>query len=187
MIAKDPAHNKSNRVNAGSTESGGPAYVAIGKLRRPHGIKGDILMEVYTDFPERLKAGKRVFLGNEYKSMILGSIRSNKDLLILSFRGVETLEEAELLRNEVVFVPTKNLPPLPDGEYYHHELIGMRVIDTENNFEGVLVDILETGANDVYLVKDKDGKEVLLPAISEVILSINLEHGVISVRQPEYL
>lgn len=164
-----------------------PAFLVIGKLRRPHGVRGEVQMEVYTDFPERLRPGKQVFIGDDHIPALVEKVRQHKNLLILSFRGYDSCETVEPFRNMLVFVSTKNLPALPEGEFYHHELIGLKVIDIQSGYIGSLVEILETGANDVYLVKDQEGKEILLPAINNVIISIDLDEGVMKVRQPEYL
>jgi 16S rRNA processing protein RimM len=94
--------------------------------------------------------------------------------MLVRFRGVKNPEEAGLYRNTWVYVPTADRPALPEGEYYHHQLIGLNVISDEGRELGTLVDILETGANEVYVVRDANGDEVLLPAISPVILDISL-------------
>ena len=85
-----------------------------------------------------------------------------------------TPEDAGLYRNTWVYVPTADRPELPEGEYYHHQLLGLNVVTTEDRELGILADIIETGANDVYVVRDADGNEVLLPAIPPVILDVNL-------------
>jgi len=159
---------------AGSPTVGEPEYLVVGFLRRPHGVKGEILMDVHTDFPERLKTGLTVFVGNEYQPMVLASRRPHAAGLLVRFHGIKTPEEAGLYRNTWVYVPAANRPELPEGEYYHHQLLGLNVITDEGVDLGVLVDILETGANDVYVVREADGKETLLPAIPSVILDIRI-------------
>jgi len=161
-------------AETGSPTSGEPEYLVVGFLRRPHGIKGEILMDVHTDFPERLKTGLTVFVGDEYQPMVIASRRPHAAAMLVRFRGIKTPEEAGLYRNTWVYVPSANRPELPEGEYYHHQLIGLNVITDENRDLGVLVDILETGANDVYVVRDTDGRETLLPAIPPVILDVKL-------------
>ena len=158
----------------GSPTVGEPEYLVVGFLRRPHGVKGEMLMDVRTDFPERLKTGMTVFVGDAYQPMVLVSRRQHAAGMLVRFRGIKTPEEAGLYRNTWVSVPTADRPDLPEGEYYHHQLIGLRVITDEDVELGKLVDIIETGANDVYVVREADGSEILLPAIPSVILDIGL-------------
>jgi 16S rRNA processing protein RimM len=161
-------------VETGSPTVGEPEYLVVGFLRRSHGIRGELLMDVRTDFPERLKTGKTVFVGDSYQPMVIASLRSISIGMLVRFRGIKTPEEAGQYRNTWVYVPTANRPALPEGEYYHHQLVGMNVVTDEDHQLGVLADILETGANDVYVVRDPDGNEILLPAIPPVILEVRL-------------
>lgn len=160
--------------DTGSPTVGEPEYLVIGFLRRPHGVKGEIIMDVHTDFPERLKTGMTVFVGDDYQPMVIASRRPHGSGMLVRFRGIKSPEEAGLYRNTWVYVPTANRPQLPEGEYYHHQLVGLAVVTEEGRELGVLADILETGANDVYVVRDADGNETLLPAIPSVILEVSL-------------
>jgi 16S rRNA processing protein RimM len=156
---------------------GGPVYLAVGQLRRPHGVRGEILMTVLTDFPERIKPKKRLFVGDQYEPLVVSSLRDHADGMLISFHGFDTPEAVGRFRNQYVFVAAADVPPLPDGEYYHHQLIGLQVLSESDEHLGTLTEILETGANDVYVVTDDTGKEILLPAIPAVILDIDVERG----------
>lgn len=160
---------------SGSPSKGEPVYLAVGLLRRPHGVHGEILMEVYTDFPERLKDGTTVYLGGKHKPVTLRHTRYHNDGLLLSFEGVETPESAGLLRNQIVNVKTATRPALPAGQYYHHQMIGMIVMEDSGDELGRLTEIIETGANDVYVVTSEEGKELLLPSIKQVVLDVDVE------------
>jgi 16S rRNA processing protein RimM len=170
MAAKKPQA----AVETGSPTVGEPEYLVVGFLRRPHGIRGEMLMDVHTDFPERLKTGKTVFVGDEYQPMVIASLRAHAAGMLVRFRGVRSPEDAGLYRNTWVYVPTADRPTLPAGEYYHHQLVGLNVFTDEGRELGVLVDVLETGANDVYVVRAADGTETLLPAIPPVVLEVRL-------------
>jgi len=161
-------------AGTGSPSVGEPEYLVVGFLRRPHGVKGEILMDIHTDFPERLKTGMTVFVGDEYQPMVVASRRPHAAGMLVRLRGIKSPEDAGLYRNTRVYVPAADRPELPEGEYYHHQLIGLNVVTDDGRELGLLVDILETGANDVYLVRDTAGNEVLLPAIPPVILEIKL-------------
>ncbi len=157
-------------------------FLAVGLLRRSHGLKGDMVMEVLTGFPERLRAGRTVFVGETHEPMQIASLRGHEQGRIIGFAGIQTPEETAPLRNQLVFIKAAGLPQLPEGEYYHHELLGLSVVDESGSPLGVLAQILETGANDVYLVKTPAGKELLFPAIEDVILEVNLERRQMRVR-----
>ena len=160
---------------SGSPSKGEPVYLAVGLLRRPHGVHGEILMEVYTDFPERLEDGTTVFLGAKHKPATIRHIRHHNEGLLFSFEGVDTPESAGLLRKQLVYVKTATRPALPAGQYYHHQMIGMTVVDDSGNELGKLTEIIETGANDVYVVLSGTGKELLLPSIKQVVLDVDVE------------
>ena len=168
---------------SGSPDSGEPEFLAVGKLKRPHGIKGEIRMSVWTDYPERLKPGSIVYVGKTPKPVLIHSIRWHGEDLLVSFKEFPTRENVGLLRNQVVTVPIDDLPPLPEGEIYIHEMIGMEVLDVDTgSLLGIVTEIIETGANDVFVVRDHLGIEILLPDIDEVILSVAVEEKQIRVH-----
>jgi 16S rRNA processing protein RimM len=166
----------------GSPSGGEPVYLAVGYLRRPHGLRGDLLMEVHTDFPERLQPGVKVFIGNGHAPLTITRVRTHNNGLIIGFRGVETPEAAGRYRNAVVSVPIKDRPALPEGKYYHHQLVGLRVDADSGETLGLLTEIVVTGANDVYVVTNESGQQLLLPAIEPVILGVDIKAGVLKVH-----
>jgi len=168
------SRKKTATTGTGSPPVGEPEYLVVGFVRRPHGVKGEMLMTVHTDFPERLKTGMTLYAGEQYQPMIVASMRQHAKGLLIRFRGIKTPEDAGRLRNTWVYVPTADRPGLPEGEYYHHQLLGLSVIADDGQLLGKVVDIVETGANDVYVVLNEDGNEVLLPAIPSVILDVEL-------------
>lgn len=160
---------------SGSPPVGEPDFLVVGKLRRPHGVRGEILMDVYTDFPERLKTGVIVYIGPEHTPAHIRSTRWQPPAMLIAFEQYGTREEAGELRNLLVQVRADDRPPLGEGEYYHHQLLGMQVVEESGENLGVLSGILETGANDVFVVTTQEGREVLLPATDEVLLEIDLD------------
>ncbi len=161
--------------NAGSEEINEPAFLVLGKLRRAHGVYGEISMEIYTDMLELLEPGRIVLVGETHHAYTISNTRWKQDLLLLKFVGIEDRTLVSELTNSLVFVKPSDLPPLSDEEIYYHQLIGLHVYDVDNLYLGVLKEILQTGANDVYLIQDELGNEVLIPAIEDMILEINLE------------
>ena len=156
--------------NAPGSPDGEPVYLAVGFLRRAHGLRGEIIMDLHTDFPERLRNGRKLFVGEGHKAMTLAGARPHAKGMLVKFQGIETPEDAGQLRNQWVYVRAADVPSLSEGKLYQHELFGFGVVDEDGNRLGELVEIIETGANDVYVVKGESGKEILLPAIPSVIL-----------------
>ena len=177
IVPTEPPSN-----DTGSPLKGEPVFLVVGKLRRAHGLAGDILMEVITDFPERMRSGREVFIGEEHTPVHLQKSHVHPPFLLLKFREFDTPEEVGKFRNSIVYVRADSLPPLPEGEYYQHQLVGLQVVTEDGQSLGILTEVLETGANDVYIVKAADGKEVLLPAIHDVILGVNLAEKTMVVR-----
>jgi len=162
---------------AGSPVEGEPLFLVVGKLRHSHGLRGEILMEVITDFPERIRQGKTLLVGESYQPMRVTSRRVHGENLLLAFEGINSAEEVGRIRNQWVYVTANDRPSLSEGEYYHHQLIGLQVTSEDGLELGKITGILETGANDVYIIRSESGNEVLLPAIHSVILNIDLDKG----------
>ena len=153
--------------------TGEPVYLTVGFLRRPHGVQGEIIMDLHTDFPDRMRRGRKLLVGENHQPMTLTSVRPHQNGLLVKFKGIETPEAAGAFRNHWVYIQTTDAPPLPEGQVYQHELFGFQVLDEDGNLLGELTEILETGANDVYVVRDESGREILLPAIPSVILDLD--------------
>ena len=172
--------------NIGSP-TGEPLYLSLGFLRRPHGVHGEIIMDLHTDFPERLRQGRKLFVGDDYKPLTLESIRPHGKGVLIKFMAIDTPEAAGQFRNQWVYAKSKDLPPLPAGQHYQHELLGISVVDENGNSLGTLTEIIQTGANDVYVVRDDSGKEILLPNIPSVVLSLDFEMQIMRVHLLEGL
>jgi len=166
----------------GSPKNGEPVFLVVGKLGRPHGLAGEINLTVMTDFPERLTAGKIVYLGERKIEATIRTSRRDNARLLLAFTGIDDRSRAEALRNQLVFVKSSEVPPLDPGELYIHQLIGLRVVLEDGNLLGRVSEILNTGANDVYVVRTESGQEILLPAIDQVILGVDVQSETMRVR-----
>jgi len=170
-----------DRKNTGSP-TGEPLYLSVGFFRRPHGVHGEIIMDLHTDFPERMKKGRKIFVGEDHKPMTFENVRPHAHGMLIKLKGVDTPEGAGMYRNQWVYVKKKDAPALPDGQYYKHELFGLKVVDENDQPLGDLVEIIETGANDVYVVRDESGREILLPAIPSVVLDLQPARGFVRVH-----
>lgn len=167
--------------------NGEPVYLTVGFLRRPHGVRGEIVMDLHTDFPERLKRGRKLLVSEDHTPLSIQSVREHQNGVLIKFGGIDTPEDAGKFRNQWVYVKASDVPPLPEGKLYQHELFGFKVVDENENLLGELVEIIETGANDVYVVKDDSGRELLLPAIPSVILNLDVERRLMRVHVLEGL
>jgi 16S rRNA processing protein RimM len=183
MSRKRTQIQKTQASSSGSPMPGEPEFLAVGKLRRPHGVRGEMLMTVWTDFPERLQPGRQVFVGESYQSLCIKNMRGHEQNSLISFDEYDSREDVGRLRNQVVFVRTSDLPPLPDDEFYLHQLLGLRVVqDKDDILLGMVAEIIETGANHVFLVR-RDGKsDILIPDVDLVVLNIDLNKREIRVH-----
>jgi 16S rRNA processing protein RimM len=171
-----------NKTETGSAPISEPEFVLVGILRRPHGLRGEAQVTIETDFPERLQPGVKLYLGDQHAPVTIRSQRPIDDGLLLAFEEFPDRNAIEHLRNAPLFTHVNDSPALPPGRYYRHQLIGLRVVDEEQGELGTLAQILETSANDVYLVRSERFGEVLLPAIDEVVLAVDLEHKQVRVK-----
>ncbi len=168
--------------NARSLLPAEPGLLAVGKLLHPHGVRGEMLMEIYTDFPERLQPGVILYLGPTGETLQLTRRRLHKDGLLLTFEGYTTPEAVGQFRNHILYVHSDDRPLLAEGEYYHHQLLNLPVRSDDGRFLGVVSEIIETGASDVLVVKPEFGAEVLIPIVDSFIQQIDLRNGEIIVR-----
>lgn len=175
--------------NEGSTKSSGVLqpelrYLAIGRIVRAHGIKGEVSVTVLTDFPERFGSTEWVYVGNETDADAyrLQSHRWHKNNVLLTLDGVTDRTHAQQLTGQLVQVPMADAVPLPEGSYYVYQLVGLQVFTTAGEPLGTVVDIFETGANDVLVVQNEAQQEILLPSIPDVLKSADLDQKRITVE-----
>ena len=175
-------------TKAGYQSKGKPAFVAIGKFRRPHGIHGEIVMDNITINTSSIVKGTALFVGERHLEVTVHSARKTHKGMLVSLEGYLDRDLAGEFRNHFVYFRTEDLPELPAGEFYLYKLIGMRVLTEDSDYLGTIHEVMETGANDVYVVKKQpDSAELLLPAIESVILNINFDAEEVTVKLPEWL
>ncbi len=164
-----------------------PNHLIIGRIAGAHGLRGECRMVLITNHPEALRTLKTCYLGEEQTAYSIRRIHllpGGKEAIIRFFE-ISAPEAAADLKGQRVWVEREALPPLPEGELYHYQLLGLDVQKEDGTPLGRLAEIIETGANDVYVVRGVTG-EVLLPAIEQVIVQIDLDAGVMTVRPQEY-
>jgi 16S rRNA processing protein RimM len=177
----------SNKINQGPSPQGsGPSFLAVARIRRPFGVKGELLLEVLTDFPNRLMQNESFFIGGDRRSYAVESVRRHGREMLLRLKGIPDRDSADRLRGEILYIRVDDLPPLPSGVYYLHQIEGLEVFTEDGERLGRVKEILKTGANDVYVVQGDKG-EILLPAIPQVVREVRLEEGRMVVRLMEGL
>ena len=179
---------KVDRTNqSGSLQISGPEFICIGKIHRAHGIRGDVVLNPMTDFPERIRRGKVIYAGEEHIPLTVSRVREKPPYLLVGFKEIQDETAASNFRNHFVYVRTDDLPELPEGEYYFHQLIGLEAVTPDGSHVGVLSEILETGANDVYVIKKDDGAEELVPDVPQFIREIRVADHRIVIDFPEWV
>jgi len=150
-------------------------YLEVGKIVGTHGVKGMTRVQVWADSPDFLKQFKYLYTSEsgENKLTVL-RVQPHGNISLVAFKGVETIEHAESFRNTVLYIDRKDVK-LPEGRYFITDLIGITVFDADSGIVlGEISDVSQTGANDVWHIK-KDGKEYLIPAISDVLVNVDRE------------
>lgn len=158
--------------------------IVVGRIVAPHGVRGDLRILPDTERPEMFKSLKTIYIGRKRYHLLSG--RPHKNVYIVHVEGVDDRNTAETLVSEVVEVPFSLLPKLEEGTYYYFQLIGLSVVTEDGEAVGRLEEIMETGANNVYVIRN-GGKETLIPAIPSCVLSIDVDAGRMTVRLPEWI
>jgi 16S rRNA processing protein RimM len=178
------------RGSGGQRRAPEPRYLAIGQVVGVHGVRGELTVEILTESPDRFGLLNRVFVGLEDEEPVawgLESYRLHKGRVLLKLAGCNDRTAAEAFRWQLVQVLREEALPLAEGEYYEYQILGLRVRTAANEYMGEVVEIIDTGAHDVYVIRDADGREILIPAIEDVIRNIDLEAGWLVIEPPEGL
>jgi 16S rRNA processing protein RimM len=163
-----------------------PRYLVVGKITAPWGVRGEVKVAIETDFPERFKQLKRVYLGEKATPSVLERSRLHKGQALLKLEGCDNRDAAEKLRGQLVQIPIEEAMPLGEDEYYLYQIVDLDVWTTEGEHLGRIREVLFTGANDVYVVEGERG-EILIPAVKDVVLEVDLAGGRLTVKLLEGL
>lgn len=167
-------------------------YLIIGRIGKPHGVRGEVTIEVMTDFPERFQAGARVFIGPEHGAepvpITMESARPHQDRMLVRFANTADRTAAEQLRDLSVFIPLDEAAPLEEDSYYPHELIGLTARVADGRELGQVDELIQAGGNDVLVIRSAERKgDVLVPLAAPFIQEIDLDEGVVTVVAVEGL
>ena len=156
----------------------------VGVISSTHGVRGEVKVYPTTDDVNRFKKLKKVVLdtGREYLDLEVSGVKFFKNQVILKFKGIDNINDIEKYKGKDLLVKREDAVALEDNENYVADLIDLKVVTDEGQVLGVLTEVMETGANDVYVVETEDGKELLLPAIRDCILDVDLETEVMTVH-----
>lgn len=164
-------------------------FFKVGVITTTHGVRGEVKVFPTTDDARRFKHLKEVILdtGKERINLEIEGVKFFKQFVILKFKGIDNINDVEKYRQKELFVPRKNAVRLSRDEYFIADLMGLKVLDEQDGEIGTLEDVLETGANDVYVIRMTDGRELLLPAIKQCVLQVDVEAGFVKVHVLEGL
>lgn len=159
-------------------------FLRVGIITSTHGLKGEVKVYPTTDYPERFEEIKEVMLdtGRGKRTLTIQNVRYFKNQVILKFKEINNINDIEKYKQCELWVNRENGTPLEEGEYYIADLIDCKVYLEDGSYFGTLVDVMETGANDVYVVESQEHGEVLLPAIEDCVKEIDIEKGKITVH-----
>lgn len=159
-------------------------YLEIGQIVNTFGIKGMVKIKPFTDDINRFDRLKKIYISNKNgkKEYQIQEVKYHKNMVLMKLEGVDTPEQADLLRQSYLLVDRADEEPLEEGVYYIVDLLGLEVYTDDNKLLGKVDDIFNTGSNDIYVVKDEMGKQILLPGIPDVLKNVDLEKGKITVH-----
>lgn len=161
----------------------------VGVISSTHGVRGEVKVFPTTDDMKRFKKLKEVILdtGREKKTLEIENVKFFKQLVILKFRGIDNINDIEKYKGKSLFVDREHAVRLRKDEYFIADMIGMRVTTDKGEDFGTLKEVIETGANDVYIIDTKEHGEVLVPAIKQCILDVDIEQGMMRIHLLEGL
>lgn len=155
--------------------------VAVGRITRPHGVTGEVAVVVLSEVPERFTDGATVWL-EDGRALTVESSRPHKDRLLVRFRGIADRTQAEALHGALLVVPESMSPPLPEGSWWDHQLVGCAVTTETGRDLGTLTEVIHTAANDVWAVTDDAGAETLIPVLKDVLVDVEVRSKRVVVR-----
>lgn len=169
-----------------------PHYLVLAEVVRPHGVRGEVRVRLLTDFPERIPSLEQLYLGKNAEQpdavpYTLERVRLQQGFGILKFAGIDDRNDVESWRGLCLMLPLADVVPLDEDEFYTYQLIGVTLHTESGDVIGEITDIMETGANDVYIVKSSEYGEILVPDMPDLWVDLDLDKGSGIVRLPDGL
>ncbi|HEX6797520.1 MAG TPA: ribosome maturation factor RimM [Ktedonobacterales bacterium] len=175
-----PARRDAQHTRGGAMDAGGEAqdWVAVGEVAAPFGMRGELKVRPLTDFPERFAHTETLYAGEDHTPYAVETARLHGAQVVVRLAGIASVEAAEALRGEMLWIPASELMPLPQDSYYLHDLVGLRVRHVNGRVLGVVGDVLTGVGNDLLVVRDpQTGAETLLPAVKAFIKRVDVAGG----------
>jgi len=160
------------------------SLIIIGKIVAPHGVRGDVRVIPLTDYPERFYGLKKVLL-DDGKTLNVQEARAYNQQILMKFAGLDDRTAVDALKGKLLKVAKKDVVKLPEGHYFIFDIIGLSVFDEAGACLGAITDVLNTGSNDVYITEQEGKKPLLIPAIKDVVKTIDVPGGRIIVKLQE--
>ena len=183
MNLKRPRNNPKTETRGSAKTKAEPRFLVIGRVIRPHGIRGDLRVESHTDTLERFYLIEKVYFDeDDGEPLLVENVRLHQKRILLKLKGVEDRNAAESLRHSWLYIPMDEAIPLEEDEYFLYQLIGLKVVNQDGDVLGEISDVLETKANNVFIVKDVE-HEHLIPDIPEVIKEINFANNIMKIDE----
>lgn len=168
---------------AGSPTADEPDFFTAGLIRRPHGVDGELLVDVFGHYLDQIETGKQICVGETHQRMKILSCRKTNSGFLIKLEGLDSPEQSGKFRLKKFYLTSTERSALPPGEYYPDQLLDLTVRNVDTGEElGCVSEIIETGANDVYVVSTPGRKELLLPAIKDVIKKVDIKNGEILIH-----
>ena len=155
------------------------AYIEAGRITSTHGVHGELKIEVWLDTPEDLKHYRRIFIDGQERKLL--SVRQQNRFVIAKLDQVDDINAAQPFKGKTIYIAREDAP-LPPGGYFLQDLLDAKVVLEDGSPVGVLTEILERPANNVYVVTDPDGREILIPVVPAFIIRADAENGIVTVR-----
>ena len=158
-------------------------WATIGIVVAPFGVQGELKVRLLTDIPDRFNQLDAIYLGPSHTQHSIQSVRPYKgEMVVLKLQGIDDANTAETLRNVALTIPESQLATLPPDSYYQHDILGLQVLTLKGRDLGKIVDIIETGSNDVYVIQSPTGDQNLIPAIKDVVKQVDLRRHVMYIE-----
>ena len=160
-----------------------PRFLVIGKILRAHGVRGEVRVLLHTDLPERFTWLKEVYVGEHDPTLIaVEGVRFHKEFVLVKLAGYDFRDQIDAIKGELLLVPREDAIPLAEDEYFLFQLVGLDVYADDGEHLGQLQDVIETGANNVFVVQRDGAKDILLPDTEEVVVDIDFDNGRLTVH-----
>ena len=169
-----------------ATDPQNPDYLVIGQITKPHGVRGELRVEVTTERPERYLELEEVLIAKNERqtpqTVEIDSVRFHQGKALVKFVGYNYRDQVEQFRKWLILVPTEQAIPLEEGEFFYYQLIGMEVVTDEGVSVGEVVEIIQTGANDVFVLSHPEKGEILIPDTEEVVIDVDRDSRKITIH-----